>query len=115
MNLENFVQQALVEIRRAHDGAQRDLERAGLLTPRQVHGDTNTHTSKVEFDVALVASTEGNGTLQVSAGLLGLGGRVEGTERERESITSRVKFTLPLYLPPPVGVVRPADASRPTQ
>ena len=107
MNLQAFVEQALVEIRQAVDGAHKKLAEAGLLVPGQVLGDWNTIRSKVDFDVAVEASTEGGtsggGGIKVLAGIIDLKGGASTEVKEKEACVSRVKFSIPLYLPPPVG------------
>ena len=108
MNLQTFVEEALVEIRMAVEGAQRKLHERGLLVGPRLGGDTHNITSKVDFDVAVEASTEdatkGGGGIKVLAGLVDVNAKAETGVKEKESYVSRVKFTIPLYLPPAVGV-----------
>ena len=107
MKLQSFVEQALLDIRLAVAGAQKKIQDQGLLVSPQVCGDSNTICTDVEFDVAVEASTEGSakgeGGIKVIAGIFNAGGSAETDSKEKESRVSRVKFTIPLYLPPPVG------------
>ena len=110
MNLQTFIEQSLVEIRLAYESAHSRIEKEGLLVPAQVMGEMNTHTTDIVFDVAVEASAED--TAKGGAGIKVLGGLVDVAANggldssKKHSSVSRVQFTIPLYLPPAVGVVR---------
>jgi hypothetical protein len=116
MNLQDFIKEALVQIARGIEGAAAELKDSkAVVNPRNVqtlevpHGDiygfVDTETKflkavqKVEFDVAVSASTGSatKGGIGIMVGAIGLGS--QGKSESRDSSVSRIKFQVPMVLP----------------
>jgi hypothetical protein len=112
MDLKNFVASTLTQIvEGVAEAAGAVAELGGVVSPAYspasppgerlgVSSDgTQTPVYGVAFDVALVSASmdanEAGGGLRVAG--LGFGGKVSGNEKEE--ITSRVRFLVPLQLP----------------
>ena len=113
MNLQDFVSETISQIVQGVVTAQKSaIEHGAHVNPR-LTGTTESLSSQgllwsgdntaqvVHFDVALTI-TEGTGTkggIGVFAGVVNLGST--GQSKNESSSVSRVKFSVPLTLPPP--------------
>jgi hypothetical protein len=117
MELKSFVTQALVEIVEGVQDAQKKLQESGAkINPRDtkmLHAPENhvvwleegrepvRHGQIVEFDVSVTASerdeTQGGVGIQVVNVTLGLG--LSGKTEDQNSVVSRLKFSVPVFLP----------------
>jgi len=110
MNLKDFVSQSLVQIVEGVVAASEPISSmGGSVSPsfsarrEETIGHTNDGSNRpvqgVQFDVAIVASTEASmeagGGLRVAG--LSLGGK--GADKDSQEVTSRLSFTVPLALP----------------
>lgn len=113
MDVQTFVREALIQIARAVDDAERELgNTAAIVNPKGVHtwvkegiattqyveGFKGSLVQPVEFDVEVFAehasSADGGAKLQV--GFVSLGGKGEASDRRGSA--SRIRFTVPLLL-----------------
>ena len=116
MNLQDFIKETLVQIARGIEGAAAELKgskaivnprnvQTGTGDDRHVYGFLDTQTSffkavqKVEFDVAVTASTgtATKGGIGIMVGAIGLGS--QGKSEAQDSSISRIKFLVPMVLP----------------
>lgn len=110
MNLKDFVSQSLVQIVEGVVAASETISSLGgsvspSFSPRREEtiGHTNDGSDRpvqgVQFDVAVVASseaaTEAGGGLRVAGFSLG----AKGADKDSQEVTSRLTFTVPLALP----------------
>jgi len=111
LELKSFIQQALVQIVRGVEDAQKKIEKSSAeISPTGLHftlGDGTTVIYKrgegivqtVEFDIGVTVSSEkgieGEGGIGISVVNIGAKGK---KRQEREHI-NRVKFTVPILLP----------------
>lgn len=106
MNIEEFVREALTEIRAAAAQSDSSIVNKGLHVYDYTRADQPTITD-VEFDIAVEATSEssssGGGGLKVATGLFNAGGEGEKGSKTSESNLSRVRFKIPLILPKAVG------------
>ena len=113
MDLKEFIQQALVQVAEGLTSAQAPIQNlGGMLNPSLSgnHEDLGKHglllafhstVSVVTFDIALTANT-GQGTkggIGVIVGAVSLGST--GESKTESSTVSRIKFAVPMMLPPP--------------
>src|SRR5689334_5944122 len=117
MELKSFVTQALVEIVEGVQDAQEKLQKTGaLINPQQTyyHGSQNSQSVTlgdnpnnprfgqiVEFDVSVTASEreEAQGGIGIKvASLIDLAS-VSGKSEDQNSVVSRLKFSVPVFLP----------------
>jgi hypothetical protein len=113
MNLQDFISQALSQIIEGVAAAQEAADKRGATVNPQLTGTTDSLASQgllwsgdataqvVQFDVALT-TTEGTGTkggIGVFVGAVTLGS--SGQSKSESSSVSRVKFAVPITLPPP--------------
>lgn len=117
MDLKSFVTQALVEIIEAvKDAQEKTKDTTAVINPSTLYypqhtsedriamniggGDTR-YGQTVEFDVSVTASerdeTQGGVGIQVASVTLGLG--VSGKTEDQNSVISRLKFSVPVFLP----------------
>lgn len=112
MDLREFVSMSLTQIvQGVADSASAISELGGAVSPafssgaKQEHigvsrDGTNTLVYAVDFDVALVASTnvggEAGAKLQI-ASFVNIGGKASASDKQES--TSRVRFSVPLQLP----------------
>jgi len=118
MELKSFVSETLVEIVEGEKEAQEKTKEAGaLINPKGVFTESNTKIVKwlpervssgdwredqiVEFDVAVAVSekdeAKGGVGIQVASIMIGLG--VSGKIEDENNTISRLKFSVPLFLP----------------
>lgn len=118
MELKNFVSQALVEIVEAVQEAQVKLKDSdAIINPRYMYytkpasenqvaitikGTTDMRFGQiVEFDVSVTASerdeTQGGVGIQVASITIGAG--ISGKMEDQSSVVSRLKFSIPIFLP----------------
>jgi hypothetical protein len=118
MELKSFVTQALVEITDAVKEAQeKTKENGALINPRLLYfggdlagnqvmlkepGGKETRLGQViEFDISVTASerdeTQGGVGIQVASITIGAG--VSGKTEDQSSVISRIKFSIPVFLP----------------
>ena len=118
MELKSFVTQALVEIVEAVADAQEKTNKTGALINPQGLFHT-THTSQnlvtmgppsannprygqvVEFDVSVTASErdETQGGLGIQVASITIGASLSGKSEDQNSVISRLKFSVPVFLP----------------
>jgi hypothetical protein len=109
MELKDFIRTTLVEIVEGVAGASAEVANHGAVVggipaygasvpPR--HADHRMFSS-VEFDIVLARgdSTDTKGGIGVFLGSVGLGS--QGASHGETASHSRIKFTVPLVLPPP--------------
>jgi hypothetical protein len=116
MNLQDFIKETLVQIARGIEGAAAELQGSkAIVNPRNVqtrtdvdtdvYGFLDTHekfykaVQKVEFDVAVTASTgtATKGGIGIMVGTIGLGS--QGKSESQDSSISRIKFLVPMVFP----------------
>jgi hypothetical protein len=118
MELKSFVRETLVEIVKGVKEAQEKTKASGaLINPEGVITESNTKIVKwlperrgsgdwregqvVEFDVAVAVSekdeAKGGIGIQVASIMIGVG--VSGKIEDENSTISRLKFSVPLFLP----------------
>lgn len=113
MDLKDFVSQTLVSIiegvKEAQEHAKENdsfVNPGGLMRNTSNVGDnslwdnrTNNYAQQVTFDVAVSAedSSTGGAKVKVLAGIIG--GDVGGEKGNKNSVASRVQFTVPVLLP----------------
>jgi len=113
MSLREFVKESLVEIVQGVKEAQEETKETGALVNPRVLATGTAYTyirgdgphgglvvTQMEFDVALklAEGTGGKAAIGVVAGILGIGGEVKS--EETTSHVSRLKFSVPVLLPP---------------
>jgi hypothetical protein len=115
VDLREFVRESLCQIIRGIEDAQRDLKSSqARIAPIHVRdsagpgtyeatdkGYYRAHVSEAEFDVAVTVSEETakGGGLKIAGGIFGAGAKAE-SERCNQTV-SRIRFSVPLVLPPP--------------
>lgn len=113
MELKTFITQTLTEIIDGVSDAQKyALEKGAKVNPEKlslIKSNTNQSTFSdsrrenyaqiIEFDVAITANEDmkDKGGIGVFAGAFGIGGQMEN--QEFNSRMSRIKFTVPIFLP----------------
>lgn len=118
MELKSFVTQALVEIVQGVKDAQEQLKSTGA----SINPDGLFHTQPtsedhvaisipgskpyiygqiVEFDVSVTASEKdaAQGGVGIQVASITIGAALSGTTEEQSSVVSRLKFSVPLFLP----------------
>lgn len=111
MELQTFVAETLKQIIDGVVDAQAHAKSKGavinptgfkssLSTRTTRETDSPAHRQHIEFDVAVTAGegTEKKGGLRIAVGALAFGGQGQATANTQS--ISRVKFTIPVFLPP---------------
>jgi len=113
MKLEDFVAEALTEIINGVKRAQEQVASTGArinpsgykvpfdrLEGRKWSSENGDTTETVEFDVAVTTTegTETKGGIGVFVGAVGLGS--QGRSEAQNSSVTRIKFSVPVVLPP---------------
>ena len=112
MNLQDFIKQTLIQIARGIEGAAAELKNSkAIVNPRNVqtgagddpnvYGFVDTQTKfcktvqKVEFDVAVTASTgtATKGGIDVMVGAIGLGSQGKSESQDSSIFTDKVPCT----------------------
>lgn len=113
MDLKDFVSQTLISIvegvRESQEAAKENgafinpgglMRNTGNISDNSIWDNrTNNYAQHVTFDVAVTAedSSTGGAKVKVLAGILG--GDVGGEKGNKNSVASRVQFTVPVLLP----------------
>jgi hypothetical protein len=117
MELKSFVTQALVEIVEGVKDAQEKTQQTNaLISPKDIFFTRPTDENKIaiqdmngerrygqmiEFDISVTASerdeTQGGVGIQVASITIGAG--LSGRTEDQNSIVSRLKFSVPVFLP----------------
>lgn len=116
MELKSFVTQTLVQIVEGVVDAQEKLQKSGAkINPEStqftdhvgehqlpwLYGAVKRYGQVVEFDVSVTASerdeAQGGVGIQVASITLGLG--LSGKTEDQSSVISRLKFSVPIFLP----------------
>lgn len=108
MELQEFISSVLVQVVRGVEQAQSDLKDSkATINPlgikAQIALEQNKETpsfTDVEFEVAVEVKTQGeqSGGVGIQVAVFKMG--VEGKKTEAESHVSRLKFAVPVHLPP---------------
>src|SRR5687768_12722116 len=104
MNLQRFVEETISEIILGVSSAQKKLATSGAIIAPYHANMTGRPIEKIQFDVAVEASTgteAKGGGINVLGGLMGAKSEVGVVEHENR--ISRISFTVPVCLPPPVA------------
>lgn len=101
MELREFIKTSLVDIIRGiQDGLEEirdDQDALGAVNP--VMKSQVFRTEKVEFDIAVTASSEDSKGGKAGISVYGLGAGAEGKKTKADSTVSRLKFNVPVAPP----------------
>lgn len=108
MELDEFIKRTLEQILRGVEGAQEAAGQMGAgINPRmssgaagRFHRDTATQIQDVDFDVALTVSESSESDAGLQVGVPWIGGKVGSGSDHQRSAENRVRFTVPVLLPP---------------
>lgn len=104
MELDKFVSQTLKMICKGVNDARSECNDLGAIVndaPSSMHRDTGVYGSNdtilqtVEFDVAITTEDTSNGEGKISVMGIGAGGGISS----KDTLSSRVKFNVPVSLP----------------
>ena len=108
MELQEFIRTALVQLVKGVESAQNDLKTSKaainpLGTKAQIALEQNRETpsfTNVEFEVAVEVKNSGeqSGGVGIQIAVFKMG--IDGKKAESESHMSRLRFTVPVHLPP---------------
>jgi hypothetical protein len=117
LELKSFVAQALVEIVEAVKEAQEKTSKTGaLINPQDTYHTTHNNPGIVtlgypnttqrygqiiEFDVSVTASErdETQGGIGIQVASITIGASLTGKTEDQNSVVSRLKFSVPVFLP----------------
>ena len=107
MELKEFILKAVSDITAAVSELQ-SLNNGAVINPVLPNGTTGTHTKidgkvrsieRLNFDIAVMASEETNGSGGLSVGGTILGLKVSGGDSDKKENVSMLSFSIPIILP----------------
>lgn len=112
MDLKDFIKETITAIIQSTSELQRDFEAVGALVNPPIFSkegsvydhDNENYTRRrvevVEFDVAVTAESEIKGGAKAALRVFSLDASVDGGAGKRSENVSRVRFSIPIVLPP---------------
>jgi 1-aminocyclopropane-1-carboxylate deaminase/D-cysteine desulfhydrase-like pyridoxal-dependent ACC family enzyme len=118
MNLQQFITETLVQISKGIEGADKQLaDSSAIVNPRHVAAEPKLDSAygflieehevrnhraivqKIDFDVALHASTSTEAAGKVGLLVAGIGIGTKASSEHGDKSESRIKFSIPMVLP----------------